>query len=1244
MKYKDLVSFEPITSVVQLRNADKPQMAQELVSSFVISKSMEENFTKLIFPHLQFEHPHDNKALMIIGNYGTGKSHMLSVISALAEDETSVHFVTNPSVKASALQIAGKFKVIRMEVGGVQTPLETIILRNTLEPNLATWGVPFKFSASNTISNFKDGFLSMMDAFAQKYPDQGILIVIDELLEFFKGKNQQEQIQDFGFFRQLAEICKDTRLRVVVGMQESIFDSPQFMFVSDYVNKIKDRTEIVTIQKEDIRFVVAQRLLKKDANQKAKIREYLEQFKPYYANLTSDFENFVDLFPLHPSYLEAFSRMKRVEKREVLKSVSKELTAILDNEIPEKSLELVTIDRYWKTVNNDAALNAYEGIREVKDCNHTLHSKVQSTIKPMYRVLADRIIDALSLQRLESTDVATPIGLTAMELKDNLCLFNQMTIEMGSGEGDQDLLTFVESTLKEIMKAVNGQFIERNNEGQYFINIHKTFDFEQTIATRIEQMNADDVNNYYFAVMKLILECPKEAAFMTSQIWDYELQFQGHKMFRKGWLFFGTPNERPTAVPEKDFYLFFIPPKGTHKYKDESKPDELIIKYVGQDEEFEAKLKEFAAASLLADSSSKTYKGTYQNKADTNLAYLTSWMRKNILNAFTFTYCGKTKTLTEWTAKTSLREITDISDNQVLSAKEAIDAIAGYCLKQNFEDLAPCYPSFTTRISYTNFIQTVNDAYKAVVFNTNYSQTALSVLNGLQLLENGNLHPRSSIYAKWILAKLDNKPNGVVLNNDELLELIHDDYYCLKDYRLEKEFVSVILVSLIASGDIVLTLKGKKYDASNIRDLISGGATELASFNSIDKPKDWNAAILGSLLKLFGLQEGLVLSIKNGDESVISSMQDKNQEIINQLASDAYKVKNGLVFLGSDIPSGKSGVDDHQTFIENLKSELESFKAYNNIGRLKNYKKPVDEINALADNLRKEQSLFSFYKFADEANGIYLWLENAKTILPPGDSWIEDFEEAKELSISYIEDWDSSRFDEIRAILQEQKSTFIKHYSLLHSKARLAGSQINAYNALLKSPIVIKLTQLSKIKLLPGGDFSLIHDRLLKLKTCSGLSEKELETNPVCPHCSYKPAFDGNEDAGFVLKQISEKLDELLEKWTATLLENLQDPFNAQSIKLMKQEEQDSIQEFLKTEELPESIDDSFITILERALKGLVKKSVKRDDICKRLLGNGKPVTIEELRSNFEKLVDELSSGEEKEKIRVVLDQVEDKK
>jgi hypothetical protein len=55
MKYGDLIQFEPIESVVQLRDADEATAARQLVQTYVISDEMAEKLVNLVVPQIQFE-------------------------------------------------------------------------------------------------------------------------------------------------------------------------------------------------------------------------------------------------------------------------------------------------------------------------------------------------------------------------------------------------------------------------------------------------------------------------------------------------------------------------------------------------------------------------------------------------------------------------------------------------------------------------------------------------------------------------------------------------------------------------------------------------------------------------------------------------------------------------------------------------------------------------------------------------------------------------------------------------------------------------------------------------------------------------------------------------------------------------------------------------------------------------------------------------------------------------------------
>jgi predicted ATPase len=231
MKYGELFQFDPIESVVQLLDADHSATARELVRTFVISEDMSEKLCGIIIPQLQFDLPADNKGILIVGNYGTGKSHLMSVVSAVAEHGDLNGELNNKRVAQDAARIAGKFKVVRIEIGATTMGLRQIIVTE-LESGLEKLNVQFSFPAADAVTSNKPAFENMMAAFHKVYPDHGLLIVVDELLDYLRSRGDQKLILDLNFLREIGEVCKDLRFRFIAGVQEAIFDSPRFAFVS----------------------------------------------------------------------------------------------------------------------------------------------------------------------------------------------------------------------------------------------------------------------------------------------------------------------------------------------------------------------------------------------------------------------------------------------------------------------------------------------------------------------------------------------------------------------------------------------------------------------------------------------------------------------------------------------------------------------------------------------------------------------------------------------------------------------------------------------------------------------------------------------------------------------------------------------------------------------------------------------------------------------------------------------------
>lgn len=239
MRYGDLIQFEPIESVIQLLDANRPDEARKLVATYVISDDMAERIAKLMIPQLSFDESVDHKGLLVVGNYGTGKSHLMSVISLVAEDARYHEMIRHPKIAEAASAIAGKFKVHRIEISS-QMSLRDIITQQ-LELFLEKNGVSYSFPPADKVVNNKAAFEEMMAAFAEVHRDHGVLLVVDEFLEYLRSRKDHDLVLDLSFLREIGEVTKHLRFRFVAGVQEAIFDSSRFQHVADSLRRVNER-------------------------------------------------------------------------------------------------------------------------------------------------------------------------------------------------------------------------------------------------------------------------------------------------------------------------------------------------------------------------------------------------------------------------------------------------------------------------------------------------------------------------------------------------------------------------------------------------------------------------------------------------------------------------------------------------------------------------------------------------------------------------------------------------------------------------------------------------------------------------------------------------------------------------------------------------------------------------------------------------------------------------------------------
>lgn len=1241
MRYGDLIQFEPIESVIQLLDANRPDMASRLVSTYVISDDMADRIAKLMIPQLAFDESVDHKGVLVVGNYGTGKSHLMSVLSLVAEDACFVSMIRHPKVAEAATAIAGKFKVHRIEISS-QMSLRDIITQQ-LELFLEKHGISYSFPPADKVVNNKAAFEEMMAAFTEVHPNHGVLLVVDEFLEYLRSRKDHDLVLDLSFLREIGEVTKHLRFRFVAGVQEAIFDSSRFEHVADSLRRVKDRFTQVLLARQDVSFVVAERLLKKSADQQDKIRSYLTPFAKFYGSMNERMDEYVRLFPVHPDYLKTFERISFAEKRNALETLSLAMRALVDKDLPSDRPGLITFDDYWKTVQGNSVFRSDPNIKEVLRVSEVLDSRVQQAFtRPAYKPMALRIIHGLFVHRLTTGgDIHVPIGPTAEELRDTLCLYQPGIEDMG-GEPAADLLSLVQTVLREIIKTVNGQFISKAPDTeQYYLDLKKDIDYDAQIEKRAEALSDDTLDRAYYSAIKRLMERTDESTYVTGhQIWQYQIEWQDRRVDRNGYLFFGAPNDRPTAQPERDFYIYFIQPFEPPRFRDESKTDEVFFRLKGLDEEIKRHLSFYAAAQDLASTASGGAKAIYISKADDVLRAMSKWLQEKQMTAFEVTYQGKTKTLQDWSKGVSMRDKARLGPDERINFRDVVNIVSGLALNPQFAETSPEYPSFSVLVTEANRKQLIGNALKALAGGTR-TKDAAAILDALEMLDGDRIEPGRSRYAQEVLARLKAKGHGQVLNRSELLSGPSDvEYFAPVRFRLEPDLLVAVLGGLVYAGDIVFAITGDKIDSGKLTLLAERSLDELAQFKHVEAPKEINVAVLRSLFELLGLSPGLAQLATQGSEEPVKQLQESVSGLVRRVLAANTDMQGRLSFWGQSLLR-EDEVRDWRARLEALKTFTESLAPYNTVGKLKNLRIGSDDIDAQKKNLEVLAAVERLLELVAELGSTAAYLSQAEMVLASDHPWVKQAQASRtDILAKLSADRTVQHANEYRQTLAQLKKDYVTAYIASHSKARLGVAEDKTKTALRKDSRLVAMRALAGISLMPTSQLTVFEEKLDNLKSCYQLSDSELVASPYCPHCSFKPA---NESLPFgvaasALTQLDDELDRLLIGWQQTLLDNLDDPIIQANLDLLKVAARALIQSFVASKTLPDPVTPDFVSAVQEALSGLEKIAVTSDDIKKALLHGGSPATPEDLRKRFETFLNERCKGKDATKLRFVVE------
>ena len=1223
MKYSELISFNPIEDVIQLTTADDANKAREYVKTYVMSDAMADSLQAPVIDQLQMDEVVDNKGVLVVGNYGTGKSHLMSVISAIAKDADNLQYLQNKKFAKSMEPIAGKFEVLRIEIGGVTMSLREILF-GFIQEDFDARGIDYDVPDFNTVKDNKKLIKDMMMAFNDKYPDKGYLIVVDEFLSYLTSRDERAIVLDLEFFRALGEMCSKSNLRVIFGVQEKVFDNPRFSFVSDTLMHVKDRFTQIIITKEATSYVVSERILKKTPEQKALIRAHLEKFCNLYTGMSSKLDEFVDLYPIHPAYIDVFNKIYLIENRHILKNISLTIKGIFNTDVPENAPGIISFDNYWTAIKSNGLLRSDVTISRVVNASQQLEGIINTSFpKPAYKPLAIKIIYALSVHRLTTNGLDVQFGLTAENLKDDLCLYLMMP------EQDADfLLGVVKATLRDIMTTVSGQFIicnEANN--QYYIDVDKVVDYDEKIKQKASLMADGELNRYFYQVVYSCLEWDKKQYVSGFNIYEHDLNWDSHNIFREGYLFMGLPGERSTAQPERDFYLHIMPPYGNSGASRQDLEDEVYF-YFKSSNEFHETISLYAASCSLADISEGKDKDAYLAKANILRKKLVKYLSENKNTCFDVVYNKERK---------QLIEVLKGRYNRDLTFNDTIDLAASICLDGYFNKIYPDCPVMKTKITRKHMA----DHARAAVdhFAGRKTQQSTAMLQSFGILDGDKIRPEGSKFASYYIDKVKALPQQGVLNFSDMFEQQGLYWQIDKKFKVWHIFTPIIFLSMVYAGYAVITLKnGETITASSLDKVPKTSVMDLYEFKYLSKPAQISMAELKKLFDVLDINPAL-LDNPNDREKGVEALLKAAQELCNNSVLLERKLNDGFELWGEPL-ANQQQIQMMRNACTAVKNEFSNYGArFNTPAKLNNFSLTSEEVDELAKKIALLKLIPEYITFKAECSAVVTYISSIEFI-DLGAALKSEIENAKASFRSIRDDimdgvTGEAAAQKVSAELEKIKDKYIEIYFEEHKKKRLGIEDAKRRGKVQESLALSNLRKLRTIEILSSAKLGEIENDLASLKVCYDLTPNEMKTNPICPHCRYS-LEDKAKNVYGQLDNLEDRIDALVAEWTKQLMDTITDPIVLSQKEYLSAQQAKVIDEFIASGSLPQRVDDFFVKSIQALLKNYEPVVIEIEDLVQKL-DELPPLDEATFKAKLNDIISAYTKGKDATTLRIVV-------
>ena len=1220
MKYGELIQFDPIDEIIKFDKLESDDYKAKLVKNFVCSKAFEERIIPQICSKLDLAAKIETKGIQIVGNYGTGKSHLMSLFSIIAENADYLDMVQSPKAKDWLKTIAGKYLVYRFELGNTQELWDIITYR--IDEALEQWGVDYCISDDDSPASYTDKLQKMMAAFEEKYPDKGFMLVIDEMLSYLKGRSEPAKLnRDLAVLQALGQMSDRTHFRMVFGVQELIYRSPEFQFAKDMLGHVNERYVDLTIQKEDVQFIVQQRLLQKDEHQKAWIRQHLQKFEAMFPQIGHNLDSYVNLFPVHPTYFENFSLIRiGKSQREVLKTLSNKFKTIIDQEVPDETPGLICYDSYWQDMIGNVDLKADPDVSKVSDIVEIVDQKIEDNftrgLAPKKK-LAHRIVSAAAIKMLQG-DLSKQNGVTADALANDLC-----HVDITCETYDELVDLVFTRILKSIEDATQGQYFEKGNN-EYHLRLEGGVNYENKVKVYATSMSDSQKDEYFFKFLTEIFMLGEPDYRPTFKIWPHAIEWQSHKCTRDGYIFMGDPNSRSTTHPEQHFYIYFMPIFDRDSANVQSVNDSVYFLMDGLDESFKEHVSLYGSAVALEGDAPSDEKPKYKQLRDKYF--------KEARNAFNNQFLSKT--VVEYMGEQ--HPMIGMPGVQADTLIDSVSDITSFIMEEQFCAENPNYPSFSALpqpMTASNRENLLRSARQKIASQTTQNRNGEAILMGLGLWEDGRLNTEHSQYARSLKQKLEAK-GGKVLNRDEVLEVFYQptNEYISSDFHIEADLEMLVIATMAQQGEVEIVLNGgNRINASNIANINSISNQDNYTFVNICPPKGLNIALIREIM----------LGILGTDRT--SELDDRESSVFADLCSEAQKMENDVVRLEHDINGGYFLAGNIEIISEDkarsligefdrLKGMCNNIQRYNTKAKMRNIDWPVDVVRTtMTETRRKVEELTVMLRELEDFKQIVSYLRTAQSNIPEGDFKKEITNVIEQIAIVVTQS--KGVRDAYKNSLDALRNRYAEWYMNEYLKAHISTIDASKLQRVSNCDSKRVCDIVNDASFINPMQYELWKQKLSKLKPANPAVTKQAIVNMPTSVDGFNPTLQDG-----ILPSISEMEDELNEifnGYESQFHDALEDPTTQRNKEMLSDVEKTTIQQFVDGDiKLDVQYARPLMEIIKKLQHSFTRVEISNSDIAQIF---SRPMNKQQALDALAQFIDDKSRGHRPEDVRIIV-------